>query len=358
MCLCRVVIHRGMTERAIVASAGARRYGYFGPPGTFTQQALLAWPPANPTTERDGATSDGSAPAANPDATTTAGAPSVEHVPFASVDATLAAVRAGEVDYAVVPIENSVEGGVSATLDNLAHGDPLVIVGEVLVPVTFVLAARPGTALSDVHAIGTHTHAWAQVRGWVSANRPAARFVQTLSTASAAAALDPSEPGEVLYQACVCAPIAAATHGLTTLAEDIGDVSGAVTRFVVVTRPGEIPPRTGRDKTTVVLYQKVDRAGGLLELLEQFATRGINMTRLESRPTGESMGDYCFSIDAEGHLHDERIREALMGLKRVCADVVFLGSYARADRGRPSIADGMTDADFATARAWLDGLHG
>ena len=108
------------------------------------------------------------------------------------------------------------QGGVSATLDNPANGDPLVIVGEVLVPVTFVLAARPGTALSDVHAIGTHTHAWAQVRGWVSANRPAARFVQTLSTASAAAALDPSEPGEVLYQACVCAPIAAATHGLTT----------------------------------------------------------------------------------------------------------------------------------------------
>ena len=140
MCLCRVVIHRGMTERAIVASAGARRYGYFGPPGTFTQQALLAWPPANPTTHRDGAASDGSTSTADPDAPTPAGAPTVEHVPFASVDATLAAVRAGEVDYAVVPIENSVEGGVSATLDNLANGDPLVIVGEVLVPVTFVLA--------------------------------------------------------------------------------------------------------------------------------------------------------------------------------------------------------------------------
>jgi prephenate dehydratase len=323
-----------------VTSPSTRRYGYFGPPGTFTQAALLAWPEANPA------------------------GPGIEHVAYPSVDATLAAVRAQEVDVAVVPIENSVEGGVSATLDNLATGDPLVIVGEVLVPITFVLAARPGVTLADVTAVGTHSHAWAQVRGWVAANLPHVSYVPTLSTAAAAVGLRvgagdlrgmPSQ--DALYQACICAPVAAQTNGLVELAHDIGDISGAVTRFVAVAHPGNLPERTGRDKTTVVLYQKEDRAGGLLELLEQFAARGINMTRLESRPTGESMGSYCFSIDAEGHVLDERIGEALMGLKRVCADVVFLGSYPRADRGRPSIAEGMSDADFATARDWLGGIR-
>ena len=117
------------------------RFGYLGPEGTFTSTALDQWAPA-------------------------AGR---ERVPFGSVDAALAALRAGEVDGAMVPIENSVEGGVSATLDALASGDPLLVVGEVVVPVTFVLAAPAGTTLQDVRAVGTHSHAWAQVRGWMSA---------------------------------------------------------------------------------------------------------------------------------------------------------------------------------------------
>lgn len=318
----------------------ASRFGYFGPADTFTQMALLAWPPANPAGGR-----------------TAAGAP-VEHVPFPSVDATLAAVRSGLVEVGMVPIENSVEGGVSATLDNLAVGEPLVIVGEVLVPVTFVLAARPGTTLAQVSAVGTHSHAWAQVRGWMAANLPRASYVPTLSTAASAVALDVAAAEEPLFQAGVCAPVAAANHGLVPLAENIGDNPDAVTRFVAVSRPGPVPPRTDADKTTLVLYQTVDHAGGLLELLEQFAARGVNMTRLESRPTGESMGSYCFSIDVEGHVADLRLGEALMGLKRVCADVVYLGSYPRADGGRPSIAPGMTDEEFGSAREWLRGLRG
>ena len=131
----------------------------------------------------------------------------------------------------------------------------------------------------------------------------------------------------------------------------------AVTRFVLVSRPGELPAPTGADKTTVVLYQRDDHSGGLLELLEQFATRGINMTRLESRPTKHSMGSYCFSIDLEGHVLDARIGEALMGLKRVCADVVFLGSYPRADRRAAEIAPRNSDADFAAAREWLAAIR-
>ena len=303
------------------------RFGYLGPRGTFTQMALDAWDAAE----------------------------GREHVPFGSVDAALAALRAGDIDAAMVPIENSVEGGVSATLDSLATGDPLVVIGEVLVPIAFVLCARRGTTLGDIKAVGTHSHAWAQVRTWMGANLPDAVYVPTLSTAASATAL--GAPGEVMFDAGVCAPVAARTEGLEILADDIGDNKAAVTRFVLVARPGTLPEPTGADKTTVVLFQKEDHAGGLLELLEQFAVRGVNMTRLESRPTGEAMGSYCFSIDFEGHVQDARVGETLMGLRRVCAEVRFLGSYPRADGGRPDARPGTADADFRDARAWLDDLR-
>lgn len=298
------------------------RLGYLGPEGTFTSMALDRWPDA-------------------------AGA---ERVAFGSVDAALAALRSGEVDGAMVPIENSVEGGVSATLDALASGDPLLVVGEVLVPITFVLAAPAGVTLADVSGVGTHSHAWAQVRGWMGAHLPDAAYVPTLSTAAAAEGL---AAGPQPYDAAVCAPAAATLHGLDVLAEGIGDMQAAVTRFVLVARPGSLPEPTGADKTTVVLYQRDDHAGGLLELLEQFAARGINMTRLESRPTKDSMGSYCFSVDIEGHVRDERLGEALMGLKRICADVRFLGSYPRADRQQATIGARASDADFSAARDWL-----
>lgn len=306
------------------------RHGYFGPEGTFTQMALHAWAPA-----RD-----------------------QEHVPLPSVEAALNALRAGEVDAAMVPIENSVEGGVSATLDALASGEPLVVVGEVLVPITFVLAAPAGMTLGEVRAVGTHSHAWAQVRAWMGAHLPDAAYVPTLSTAAAAAGLAGPDGEHAAYQAAVCAPVAARNHGLEVLAEGIGDNAAAVTRFVSVARPGALPERTGADKTTLVLFQRDDHAGGLLELLEQFAVRGINMSRLESRPTKSSMGDYCFSIDIEGHVLDERVGEALLGLKRVCADVRFLGSYPAAHGTAVRVAPHTSDAAFGEARAWLHGLRG
>ena len=304
-------------------------YAYLGPEGTFTQMALDAWEPA-------------------------VGA---EHRPCGSVDAALALLRAGEVDGAMVPIENSVEGGVSATLDALSSGEPLVVVAEVLVPITFVLAARPGMPLGGVRAIGTHSHAWAQVRGWMDANLPDAAYVPTLSTAAAAAGLA-GQGDSAAYDAAVCAPVAAANHGLDVLATDIGDNAAAVTRFVLVARPGVLPERTGADKTTLVLFQRDDHAGGLLELLEQFAVRGINMSRLESRPTKSSMGDYCFSIDIEGHVLDERVGEALLGLKRVCAEVRFLGSYPAAHGTAVRVTPHTSDEAFGDARAWLHSLRG
>lgn len=302
-------------------------YGYLGPAGTFTQMALHSW--GVPQTAQERA--------------------------YGSVDAALKALRDGEIVAAMVPIENSVEGGVSATLDALAQGDPLVVIGEVLVPITFVLAAPPGVALADVRRIGTHPHAWAQVRGFVAERLPEAVYVPALSTAAAAESLaeDPDAP----FDASVSAPVAATANGLTILAEDIGDMKHAVTRFVLVARPGVLPERTGADKTTVVLFQHHDRPGALLELLEQFAVRGINMTRLESRPTGDSMGSYCFSVDFEGHVLDERVGEALVGLKRVCLGVRFLGSYPRADEVATTVPDDISDEAFQEARAWLEELR-
>ena len=302
-------------------------YGYLGPAGTFTQMALEQWGLPEGATQR----------------------------PFGSVDAALEALRRGEIAAAMVPIENSVEGGVSATLDALAHGEPLVVVGEVLVPITFVLAARPGVGLTEVRRVGTHPHAWAQVRGFVAERLPDAVYVPALSTAAAAQSL--AVDLEVTFDAAVCAPVAATNNGLDILADDIGDLKHAVTRFVLVAPPGALPARTGADKTTVVLFQHHDRPGALLELLEQFAVRGINMTRLESRPTGESMGSYCFSVDFEGHVLDERVGEALVGLKRVCLGVRFLGSYPRADEVEVRVSPDISDDAFNEARAWLDTLR-
>ena len=341
-------------------------YAYLGPAGTFTEQALdllLARP--RRAGEGDAGGREGTAPGA--------GAP--QRRPCPSVVAALDAVRAGEVDAAVVPIENSVEGGVSATLDALATGERLVIVGEVLVPVAFVLAAAPGTALDAVRVVGSHPHALAQCRGWLAENLPAATTTATSSTAAAAAALSVLDPAParaprepvlhepvlhepvlhepVLHDAALCAAPAAAAAGLAVLAPSVADRAGAVTRFVAVGRPGSAPPRSGADKTTVVAYQRQDTTGSLLALLEQFAARGVNLCRIDSRPIGTALGRYCFSIDCEGHVEDPRVGEALAGLRRITADLRFLGSYPRADGVAATVPRGTADADFTAAQAWL-----
>jgi prephenate dehydratase len=303
------------------------RLTYLGPAGTFTEAALLRLP----------------------------GADAAAAVPSPTVSAALDAVRSGSADGAVVPLENSVEGSVSTTLDELAAGEPLQVVAEVLLPVVFALLARPGAVLDDVRRVGSHPHAQAQCRRWLAAHLPAARVLPASSTAAAAALV---AEGDSSYDAAVAAPLAAQRYGLATLAEDIGDNPGAVTRFVLVTRPGPPPAPTGADKTTLVLFERDDHPGALLEMLTEFSVRGVNLTRLESRPTGGGLGRYCFSVDCEGHVRDARVGEALAGLHRVCAEVRYLGSYPRADAGGPTVRAGTTDADFAAADAWLRRLRG
>ena len=306
------------------------RYAYLGPAGTFTEAALRQ----------------------------VAGPDEVEYVPMVDVISALEAVRSGRTEFAVVPIENSVEGGVTATLDTLATGDALVLLREVLVPVSFVLAARPGVALADVTRVSTHPHAWAQCRRWFNANLPDAVHVPATSTAAAGALLASTARGQDLgFDAALVSPLSADLYGLEVLADHVADNESAVTRFVVVGLPGALPAPTGADKTSLVVHLASNQAGALLAMLEQFAARGVNLSRIESRPLGDLLGRYSFSIDAEGHLADERVAEALIGLHRVCPYVRFLGSYPRADGVVTEVAPGTADDDFAGARRWVEGLR-
>jgi prephenate dehydratase len=278
-----------------------------------------------------------------------------EVVPAVSVQAALAMVRSGDVDRALVPLENSVEGSVTVTLDELAYGEPLVIIDEVVLPVQFALVAPTGTSMGDIARLATHPHAQAQVRGWLASQLPDAVVIPALSTAAAAAALlEQPKP----YDAAVAQRITAEIYGLEILADDIGDTDEATTRFVVVAKPGDIPAPTGSDKTTLSLFMHQDQPGALLAILNEFAVRGVNLTRIESRPTRKALGDYYFSIDIEGHVDDARVSEALMGLHRVCLDVRFLGSYPRHDGKSPVLRAGVTDENFAEAAVWLRQLKG
>ncbi|MFD5394601.1 prephenate dehydratase [Streptomyces platensis] len=298
----------------------ASRYTYLGPEGTFTEAALRTLPEAA----------------------------TRELTPMVSVPAALDAVRAGEAAAALVPIENSVEGGVTTTLDELASGEQLMIYREVLLPIAFALLVRPGTALSDVKTVTGHPVAQPQVRKWLAAQLPEAVWESAASNADGARLVQ-----EGRYDGAFAGEFAAATYGLTPLVTDIHDAQNAATRFVLVGRPARPAAPTGADKTSVVLWLRADHPGALLELLQEYAVRGVNMMRIESRPTGEGIGRYCFSVDCEGHITDRRVSEVLMGLKRVCREVRFLGSYPRADEVTASVRPEMTDTAFTDASDWL-----
>lgn len=275
----------------------ATTYAYLGPVGTFTEAALIKL-----TEGQD-----------------------IERIPAESVTAALALVRSGSAAGALVPIENSVEGSVSGTVDELSHGELLQIVDEVAIPVEFALLARPGTKLSDIKKVATHPHAQAQCREWLAKNLPGVHVLPAMSTAAAAAEL----ADNANYDAAIASVTAAPHYGLEVLADDIGDKDAAWTRFVLVKKPGHLNKSTGKDKTTLALFIKADRPGALLEILTEFAKHGVNLTRIESRPTKKQLGDYFFSIDAEGHIDDENVGNALKALHQTCSDVKFLGSYPR-----------------------------
>ena len=269
------------------------RYAYLGPVGTFTEAALK---------------------------TITRGSDIT--LPFANVTAALDAVRSGAADYALVPIENSVEGVVARTLDELATGEPLTIAKEVTLPVTFTLMAKAGN--KEIKRIGTHPHAEAQCRAFIAKRYPHAEIVPTQSTSAAAEAVSKGE-----LDAAIASSAAAAHFNLEILAEDIGDNAGAVTRFIAAQKPGWIPEPTGHDRTSIAVFIDIDHAGALLEILQVFAKHDVNLTFIQSRPTGRELGHYHFIIDVEGHINDAPVGKSVEELREICDDIRFLGSYPR-----------------------------
>ncbi len=271
------------------------RYAYLGPEGTFTEAALRQI-----TTPDD------------------------VLVPYANVTAALQAVRTGEVLKALVPIENSVEGVVARTLDELAMGTPLVITAETTLPVSFALMVMPDHVGKPITRIATHPHAESQCRSYIAREVPGAEMIETPSTAAAAKGL-----ADGAYDAAIAAKWAAEKYGRIVVAEDIGENHGAVTRFIVAELPGELPAATGNDRTSLVAYIDIDHAGALLEILTEFAKNNVNLTFIQSRPTGRELGHYHFIMDVEGHINDAPVKAAEKGLREICEDIRFLGSYPR-----------------------------
>ncbi len=268
-------------------------YAYLGPIGTFTEAALKKITTSNDSLK-----------------------------PYANVTATLDAVRDGHAHFALVPIENSVEGVVARTLDELAIGEPLTIVGEVTLPVSFALMTKQDTV--EIRRIATHPHAEAQCRAYIAKHYPEAELIQTSSTAAAAQAISRGE-----FDAAIAAPVAASHYGLRVIADNIGDIVGAITRFVLVSKPGKVSKSTGNDRTSLAVFIGIDHAGALLEILTEFAKRDVNLTFIQSRPTGLELGHYHFIIDAEGHISDLPVKDTIESLRQTCQEIRLLGSYPR-----------------------------
>ena len=298
--------------------------GYFGPVGTFTEQALL--------TQQD--------------------LRLLRHVPLPTIADVLAATAAGDVDLGFVPIENAIEGSVTVTLDLLAFEHELLVEREVVIGVNLNLLANRGVQLEDIKVVVSFPHASAQCRAFLATHLPGVQVLASNSTAEAARQLMEHPDA---HTAAIAPRRSAEVYGLDMLAEDIEDHPENATRFVVVTRDG-IPAPTGHDKTSIVVFQKADVPGSLLAILQEFAARNINLTKLESRPTKRALGDYCFLIDLEGHISDELVADCLRDLKSKMADVRFLGSYPAAGAHGPEVRR-AADARWQQADAWLARLR-
>lgn len=276
-----------------------------------------------------------------------------EFLALATVPLALASVREGTADAACVPVENSVEGAVSATMDALAVADPLVAVAEIVLPVRFSVLVRPGVTAAQVRTVASHPHALAQVQQWLGRYLPDARRTAANSTAAAAVGVLGGE-----FDAAVTAPVATGHYQLDVLATEVADIDDAVTRFLVLRRPGELPEPTGADRTSIIVVAAAERTGVLAELLTELALRGINLSRIESRPLKGPLGQYRFYLDLDGHVAEQRVGEALAALHRRCTEVRFLGSYPKADGSSSAAAPGNTETDYAAANAWLAEVRG
>jgi prephenate dehydratase len=289
------------------------RVAFLGPPGTFTEEALLTQPDLA----------------------------SADLVPLRSMPEVLEATERGEVDLGFVALENSIDGTVNESLDGLIFENELLIQREVVLAVRLNLLVPPGLALSDVKRVVSFPKAIAQCRGFLARELPDAEMAAANSTAEAVRIVGEEKPEGT---AAVGTALAASLYGLDVAVADIEDHPENSTRFVLVApaASAKIPAMTGHDKSSIVCFQHADRPGSLHAILGQFSARNINLTKLESRPTKRRLGHYCFIIDLEGHIEDEVVADCLRDLHAQLADLKFLGS----------------EAAWKAADEWVTGLRG
>lgn len=308
-----------MTDHARSTSQVA----YLGPPGTFTEQALL--------TQSDLAAAD--------------------HLMCQSIPEVLETVASGRANLGFTAIENSIEGTVNVALDALIFEHGLLIQREVIIDVHLRLLGLRGASMEEIARVISFPVATAQCRRYLADNLPHAEEVAANSTA--AAAQDLADSGDTAA-AAIGTALSQELYGLELIAADIADRPENQTRFVAVASNG-VPAPTGQDKTSIVVFQRSDQSGSLMGILAEFAARSINLTKLESRPTKKALGDYCFLIDLEGHIADSLVADCLTSLVAKHGEVKFLGSYPAT---RPSQEQHQSAASaFSDAREWVDGLR-
>jgi prephenate dehydratase len=300
--------------------------GFLGPSGTFTEEALRSEP----------------------------GLAQAQLQPLPSFVHVLAAVSEGAVDYGFVALENSIEGTVSIALDQLVFERDLIIVAEVILPVTQNLLAAPGVSIGEIRRVVSFPHATGQCRAWLTTHLPDVEEVAARSTAEAVRQVAVADERDT---AAIGTVLAAELYGLEVLAPGIEDNLGNSTRFVLVApHDAGIPAPTGHDKTSVVCFQSTDHPGSLHGILGQFSARDLNLVKLESRPTKRELGEYCFIIDFEGHAGDEVVADCLRDLHASLRELKFLGSYPAAGAHGPAR---RRDAERAwqAADRWIDEIR-
>ncbi|MBI4336582.1 MAG: prephenate dehydratase [Chloroflexi bacterium] len=271
----------------------AQRLAYLGPPGTFSEQAAIKF------------------------------SPGAQHVPFPTITAVASAVMTGMAEEGIVPIENSLEGSVPETLDLLISEGTLHIRQEVMLPIEHCLLARPDTTPQEVQVIFSHPQALGQCRRFLERCFPKAQLVASLSTVAAVQEMK----GASAPSAAIAPGRAAELYGTAVLARGVQDHPNNVTRFVVLATNDH--PRTGQDRTSLCFSFADDRPGLLYGVIGEFSRRGINLAKVESRPTKESLGRYIFLIDIDGHREDPLVKEALEAVGKQASVLRVFGSYPR-----------------------------
>ena len=266
-------------------------------------------------------------------------------VPLTSAPEVLTSLDDGTVDYGFLPVENAIEGAVNVTQDALAFDFDFLIQREVVINIQLDLMALPETVaegnLSAIHTVLSFPAALAQCRAFLHAKLPEAQIEAATSTALAARRVGKERLAGV---AAIASPNAAQIYGLETVTAAVEDHDDNQTRFLLLGR-NRVPPASGNDKTSIVVFQQQNEPGSLLGILMEFEARRIDLSRLESRPTRRGLGEYCFLLDFEGHIGDEVVADCLRALKMKQRDVKFLGSF-------PAANDSSSSREPLSAQAW------